>query len=317
MRQRNINIFISSTFNDMQSERDYIRKYVVPRLKKNLSKYHVNIQVTDLRWGVDTQSVEEDQREEKVLHVCLKAIQNSRPYFIALLGERYGWVPPIERMEKIKNTLPADLQQALGDVSKSMSVTEMEILLGAIGEQSLMSHSFFCFRKPSSYQYMPKKTKDLYIDALSKDEEIRHRTEKLEKLKTHIREECKQAGTNNIIEYKAQWLKETKKRKGRFGRLKTFGDELYSLIYDDIEQELKIERKAEVLSQEQDEEKELFWSFVTSRGEDFQVRQEFTIFQGLPTARQAFLTLLILHPGPRGRHISALYTGRADDYIMV
>lgn len=274
MRQRNINIFISSTFNDMQSERDYIRKYVVPRLKKNLSKYHVNIQVTDLRWGVDTQSVEEDHREEKVLHVCLKAIQNSRPYFIALLGERYGWVPPIERMEKIKNTLPADLQQALGDVSKSMSVTEMEILLGAIGEQSLMSHSFFCFRKPSSYQYMPKKTKELYIDALSKDEEIRHRTEKLEKLKTHIREECKQAGTNNIIEYKAQWLKETKKRKGRFGRLKTFGDELYSLIYDDIEQELKIERKAEVLSQEQDEEKELFWSFVTSRGEDFQGRRK-------------------------------------------
>ena len=43
----------------------------------------------DLRWGI----TDEQKSEGKVLPICLDEIQRCRPYFIGLLGERYGWVP--------------------------------------------------------------------------------------------------------------------------------------------------------------------------------------------------------------------------------
>ena len=128
MTNNNINIFISSTFNDMQSERDIIRKQIVPKLKEKLANYHVSIQITDLRWGVNTTNEDEDKREAKVLHVCIDAIQNSKPYFIAILGERYGWVPSSEIMMNIKRSLSEEQLLALGDISTPKSVTEMRVL---------------------------------------------------------------------------------------------------------------------------------------------------------------------------------------------
>jgi hypothetical protein len=271
MQQRNINIFISSTFNDMQSERDIIRKQIVRKLQEELAEYHVGIQVTDLRWGVDTLSVDEGEREAKVLHVCLDAIQNSRPYFIALLGERYGWLPSPESMENIKRTLSKEQQQALGDVSDSMSVTEMEILLGALGNQDLMPHSFFCFRNSVSYDDMPSDKKSLYIDSLSTKEEVRKNAVRLEKLKKRIETECEAAGLEqNIINYDAQWIE--KGETGKFDHLESFADQLYSLIYDDIVSDLEAE-DAYFDDYQKDAEYNRFMTFVESHTEDFQGRK--------------------------------------------
>lgn len=69
----------------MQAERDYIRKFVLPGLEHELARTNIILQITDLRWGVDTRSVEENQREATVLHVCLNAIRNTRPFFIRLI----------------------------------------------------------------------------------------------------------------------------------------------------------------------------------------------------------------------------------------
>ena len=33
-------------------------------------------------------------RPDKFLEVCLREIEDCRPYFIGLMGERYGWIPP-------------------------------------------------------------------------------------------------------------------------------------------------------------------------------------------------------------------------------
>ena len=271
MQQRNINIFISSTFNDMQSERDIIRKQIVRKLQEELADYHVSIQVTDLRWGVDTLNVDEGEREAKVLHVCLDAIQNSRPYFIALLGERYGWMPSPRSMENIKRTLSNEQQQALGDVSDSMSVTEMEILLGALGNQDLMPHSFFCFRNPVSYDDMPNDKKSLYLDSLSTKEEVRKNAVRLEKLKKRIETECETVRLEqNIINYDAQWIE--KGETGKFDNLESFADQLYSLIYDDIVSDIEAE-DVDFDDYQKDAEYNRFLTFVESHTEDFQGRK--------------------------------------------
>ena len=44
-----VRIFISSTFRDMHSERDYLVKVVFPRLRERLEKYRVHLIDIDLR----------------------------------------------------------------------------------------------------------------------------------------------------------------------------------------------------------------------------------------------------------------------------
>ena len=87
--QRIVRVFVSSTFRDMQADRDELVKHVFPRLRKLCESRGVTWGEVDLRWGI----TDEQTAEGKVLPVCLAEIRGCRPYFLGLLGERYGWVP--------------------------------------------------------------------------------------------------------------------------------------------------------------------------------------------------------------------------------
>ncbi len=55
---RQIRVFISSTFCDMQAERDYLVKFVFPQFRKLCESCMVTWGEVDLRWGVtDEQAV--------------------------------------------------------------------------------------------------------------------------------------------------------------------------------------------------------------------------------------------------------------------
>ena len=84
---RTIRVFVSSTFRDMQEERDELVKHVFPKLRKRCAERGVTWGDVDLRWGIP------DEEKGEVLSTCLAEIERCRPYFIGLLGERYGWVP--------------------------------------------------------------------------------------------------------------------------------------------------------------------------------------------------------------------------------
>ena len=84
------NIFVSSTFRDMQAERDLIQKEVLPQLKSKAKEYGENINMIDLRWGVDTSELESEEGSMKVMSVCLDEVERSRPYMLIFLGDRYG-----------------------------------------------------------------------------------------------------------------------------------------------------------------------------------------------------------------------------------
>ncbi|MDD2512453.1 MAG: DUF4062 domain-containing protein, partial [Proteiniphilum sp.] len=75
---KTIRIFLSSTFNDMHAERDLIMQSVYPALQRNLADKDITVQFIDLRWGVNTQDVEETERENVVLRECIEEIRHSR-----------------------------------------------------------------------------------------------------------------------------------------------------------------------------------------------------------------------------------------------
>jgi hypothetical protein len=54
----------------------------------------VHLQEVDLRWGVDTLSLDEEiAREQKILSYCLDEARRCAPYILILLGDRYGYLP--------------------------------------------------------------------------------------------------------------------------------------------------------------------------------------------------------------------------------
>ena len=90
---KDISLFVSSTFRDMQDERDVLRDLVLPRLREFVRPYGIAADLVDLRWGVDTSAVSEEEQDAKVLEVCLGEIDRCEPFFVLLLGDRYGYVP--------------------------------------------------------------------------------------------------------------------------------------------------------------------------------------------------------------------------------
>jgi len=90
-----VHIFVSSTFDDMHAERDYLVKQVFPRLSDWCEQRKLRMMDINLRWGV---SEEDATRNSKVVNVCLSRIDDCRPFFLCFLGQRYGWVPRRENI---------------------------------------------------------------------------------------------------------------------------------------------------------------------------------------------------------------------------
>src|SRR5688500_11445018 len=105
-----VRVFISSTFRDMHAERDHLVRVVFPELAQRMAARRVHLRPVDLRWGV--------LDEEDSLEVCLDVIEECRPFFLGLLGERYGTVlPPAsidpERFAALGAALGSDDRAAL------------------------------------------------------------------------------------------------------------------------------------------------------------------------------------------------------------
>ncbi len=140
---REIRVFLSSTFRDFMEERDLLVKQVFPSLRRRAQERGVEVVDVDLRWGI----TEEESQQGKVIGICLAEIERCRPYFIGMLGERYGWTPP-------PDTYPEELfereqLQWLKDHQGGASVTELEILHGVLNDRSMAGRAFFYFRDPA------------------------------------------------------------------------------------------------------------------------------------------------------------------------
>jgi len=156
-RSRSVRIFLSSTFRDFGEERDLLVKRVFPALRAKLKDRFIELVDVDLRWGI---TVEEAERGE-VLPICLAEIDRSRPYFIGMLGERYGWIPPHEGYAPDLLERQPWLKKHQG----GKSVTELEILHGVLKNKRMKSRAFFYFRSPAYARskgghYVPDSTED-------------------------------------------------------------------------------------------------------------------------------------------------------------
>ena len=138
IENRQIRVFISSTFRDMQAERDYLMTRVFPLLRRKAARRDVSLVELDLRWGI----TEEESKSGRVVQICLNEIDNSRPFFIGLLGDRYGWCP--DRRELGKDTLLEERYPWLGEeLQRGVSITEIEMQYGVLRSPEPVNAYFF------------------------------------------------------------------------------------------------------------------------------------------------------------------------------
>ena len=118
---RELRVFVSSTFQDMQAERDELVQRVFPRLRDLSEREGLVWGEVDLRWGIST----EESLRGRVLPICFDELERAAPHFLGILGDRYGWVP-----ESLPEELCAHPTYG-GLLEPGRSVTELEHRVGA------------------------------------------------------------------------------------------------------------------------------------------------------------------------------------------
>ncbi|MBO5059449.1 MAG: DUF4062 domain-containing protein [Clostridia bacterium] len=209
--------FISSTFKDMQAERDLLHQEIFPQVRQKLKKYGEDIQELDLRWGVDTSLMSEEESGYHVIESCIDSIDRCRPYMIILVGERYGWIPG-------SDTVASTHDERLARwYSEPISITQMEILYGAL-EQDNLERCIFCFRDENFSDNIPAEYRGVY-----QAESEQHR----EKL-TSLKEKIRTTSGAIIFEYHPTWDEQT----NQVGGLEDFKNRLTELLWNMLEAEV-------------------------------------------------------------------------------
>ena len=198
-------IFVTSTFQDMQAERDHLMLYVFPAIEEWLVSRYRHLEWVDLRVGVArASSADEAERELLVLKVCLDEVRRSRPFIIGLLGDRYGWVPPPERMAV------AAAEAGFDTSVEGRSVTDLEIDYGVFADLMESRRSLFFLRASLPYEQMSPEVAAVYCDAMATDPEASARAARLAELKARLRREVPE----RCIEYEVTWDHDAKRVTG-------------------------------------------------------------------------------------------------------
>lgn len=149
--RREIRVFISSTFRDFNEERYLLATQVFPDLNERAKERGVELVEVDLRWGI----TQEEAEVGHILDICLKEIENCKPYFIGMLGESYGTLTPAKRdIQKIFPDL-LDKRPWLERSVGQASYTELEILHGLklLSDKEVKGQALFYFRDTAYSQF--------------------------------------------------------------------------------------------------------------------------------------------------------------------
>lgn len=160
-----IKVFVSSTFLDMDIERDALKNIVEPRLNETLKDYSCSMEFVDLRHSVKTNTTTSIlEREKHIFKVCLEEIDNCRPYFMGIIGHRYGWIPAEDGVPCPKINLPTGFPIKVED----LSVTMYEFLHGLLSPKVPRERSMVFMRNLDSYRDLEECEKEKYIESEDK-----------------------------------------------------------------------------------------------------------------------------------------------------
>lgn len=175
------------------------------------------------RWGVPASS-----SEYTIINTCLGEIdlckqENGNPFFLNMLGHRYGWVPQ-------PHQIPDSILQEY-DWVHGASITHMEILQAAYNSKN--PNALFMIRGERLFETLPREYLDDY-----REKDWCPRVS-LEILKSYIRE--KFSSSNQVIDYNVAVsgmdTSTVNMPKVVFNGLPIFAENVYNFLYNAIDRQ--------------------------------------------------------------------------------
>ena len=225
-----IKIFISSTFTDMHAERDGIQMQILPQLRKKVESLGENFDFCDLRWGINTHDIDEEDRMSKILEVCFQEISKcsdseSEIFMIVMLGERYGSCPDKSRIDDVLKQMNDNTRghRFTADEVVGKSYTHLEVNFGPLADDEQFRRTIFMFRDPIAGA--PE-------NFLGSAEDGRN----LSLLKARIREKSKRLRLDNVVDYSLTWTQTD--TEGKIEGIDEFCERLKSKLLQTMEPSL-------------------------------------------------------------------------------
>ena len=207
-------MFVSSTFKDMQGERDALHRLVMPSLREKAKEYAQGVQFVDLRWGISTADCDSEDGAGKILEVCLDEIRQCKPYMIVLLGQRYGWMPSPALLE----STASEKDFALDNFE--MSVTELEIRYGMYMAAGQLDRCIFCLRDDIPEEILPEHLRQVYLADSQEDRK------RMENLRRRI---CDTPGAH-VLRYHLDWDAQKQELTGYDRFAESLGEKLQAIL---------------------------------------------------------------------------------------
>ncbi len=123
-QDRVVRVFISSTFRDMHAERDHLVTVVFPELREHCERLGLEFFDVDLRWGVPAKGAAGETANS--WEYCRQWIDRVEPFFVCILGQRYGWIP---KPKELKD--PADQQK---QQEQPRSITDPDVRYAVLND---------------------------------------------------------------------------------------------------------------------------------------------------------------------------------------
>ena len=150
-----IRLFVSSTFTDFHAEREVLVKRVMPTINDWCAQRKIQVIECDLRWGIPKNTSAND-----TIQICMEEIEKcladtgGQAFFLNMLGERYGWIPDLRKIDS-ETVRKFDLMQGI-------SITHAEILQAALRSSS--QNAIFFIRNSSFISELPGDMKPSFVE---------------------------------------------------------------------------------------------------------------------------------------------------------
>ncbi len=168
-----ISIMLNGTIYDMFGEFYYFLSEVYPELKDFCRKYDIELEFKDVSFSLYERNVD-------VTHTILEylnQIDEDRTFYICFRGQRLGWIPDADVIDKHTLDVFPELVNYIGNIS----INELSILHALIpfdkfidGEQVMLhpvKHSLFYFRKSDYLCSIDPSKRPFYLDKNTKEDE--------------------------------------------------------------------------------------------------------------------------------------------------
>ena len=168
MSSEHVTIMIKGSVNDMFGEFRYFLTEIFPELSKLCKSHDIELDYTDSFYSIS----KEDRKNNRLILDNLNAIDIDRTFFICFRGQRLGWVPCEDDVDKLTLDVYPELVKYIGTVS----ITELSIMhalrpfdkyeSGELISLPPVKHALFYFRNPNYLENLSDYQKIFYTNSI-------------------------------------------------------------------------------------------------------------------------------------------------------